>query len=365
MRKIILLFLIISFLYSSNSFAIKLKDLAIIDGVRDNQLIGYGLVVGLNRTGDGNQVRFTVHSIINMLRRMGITVNVNENTIRVNNVAAVMVTATLTPLARAGTKIDAVVSSIGDASSLEGGTLLLTPLSGPDGEIYAVAQGPITVGGLNVMVPGMRFIKNHPTAGRVPNGALVEKEVPFALSEDNVILDFDHLSLNNIVKAKNSINKFFGEEVATINSPTTIQLKKPMNFANNFYEFLNSVMQIDIEPEASSKVVVDERTGTIVIGGDVRISTVAVSHGDLTISISSNVLVSQPAPFSYGQTAIVGQPQAQVNEEKAKLMVIPEGAQISDLVKALNAIGATPRDLISILQSIQAAGALQGELEVI
>lgn len=363
MKKAILTLFILMFLPFNNAFAIKLKDLTKIDGIRDNQLIGYGLVVGLNGTGDGDQTEFTVHTIVNMLDRMGITVN--ENAVRVDNVAAVMVTATLTPMARPGTKIDVIVSSIGDADSLEGGTLLLTPLSGPDGEVYAVAQGPVTVGGLNVRIPGVRLIENHPTVGRIPNGALVEKEVPVSLSENNVTLNFENLSLNNIVKAKNSINNFFGEEVASISSPTTIQLKTPINYKNNFYDFLNAVMQINIQPEASSKVVVDERTGTIVIGGDVRISTVAVSHGDLTISISTNVLVSQPAPFTYGQTAIVGQPQAQVNEEEAKLMVIPEGAQITDLVKALNAIGATPRDLISILQSIQAAGALQGELEVI
>ena len=360
-RCCVILFLLIFFL--NTSFAIKLKDLTNIKGIRDNQLIGYGLVVGLNGTGDGDQTEFTVHTLVNMLDRMGITVD--ENAVRVDNVAAVMVTATLTPFAKTGSKLDAVVSSIGDADSLEGGTLLLTPLSGPDGEVYAAAQGPITVGGLNVRVPGVNIIENHPTVGRIPNGALVEKEVPFELSEDEVTIDFENLSLNNIVKAKNSINKFFGEEIAYINSPTTLQLKKPMNYENSFYDFLNTVMQINIEPEPSSKVVVDERTGTIVIGSDVRISTVAVSHGDLTIRISTNVLVSQPAPFSYGQSIVVGVPEAEVEEEEGKLMVIPEGAQITDLVKALNAIGATPRDLISILQSIQAAGALQGKLEVI
>ena len=362
MKKYIITICILIFCLN-NAFAIKLKNLTNIKGVRDNQLIGYGLVVGLNGTGDGDQTEFTVHTLVNMLDRMGITVN--ENAVRVDNVAAVMVTATLTPFAKAGSKLDVLVSSIGDADSLEGGTLLLTPLSGPDGEVYAVAQGPITVGGLNVRVPGVNIIKNHPTAGRIPSGALVEKEVPFTLSENDVILDFENLSLNNIVKAKNSINNFFGEEIAYINSPTTIQLKRPMNFENNFYDFLNAVMQIDIEPEASSKVVVDERTGTIVIGSDVRISTVAISHGDLTIKISTNVLVSQPAPFSYGQSIVVGQPEVEVEEEEGKLMVLPEGAQISDLVKAINAIGATPRDLISILQSIHAAGALQGQLEVI
>jgi flagellar P-ring protein precursor FlgI len=362
MKKYLIIIFILIFCLN-NVFAIKLKNLTNIKGVRDNQLIGYGLVVGLNGTGDGDQTEFTVHTLVNMLDRMGITVD--ENAVRVDNVAAVMVTATMTPFAKAGSKLDVLVSSIGDADSLEGGTLLLTPLSGPDGEVYAVAQGPITVGGLNVRVPGVNIIKNHPTAGRIPSGALVEKEVPFTLSENDVILDFENLSLNNIVKAKNSINNFFGEEIAYINSPTTIQLKKPMNFENNFYDFLNAVMQIDIEPEASSKVVVDERTGTIVMGSDVRISTVAISHGDLTIKISTNVLVSQPAPFSYGQSIVVGQPEAEVEEEEGKLMVLPEGAQISDLVKGLNAIGATPRDLISILQSIQAAGALQGQLEVI
>jgi flagellar P-ring protein precursor FlgI len=231
--------------------------------------------------------------------------------------------------------------------------------------VYAVAQGPITVGGLNINIRGARITKNHATAGRIPNGAIVEKEVPFDLPMDQASLTFENISLNNLVKAKNKINDFFGEEVATISSPTTIELLPPLSYKNNFYDFMNAALQLDIDPEASSKIVVDERTGTVVIGADVRITTVAVSHGDLTIAISSNVLVSQPAPFTYGQTTIVQQPNIQVNEEEGKLMVLPEGAQISDLVKALNSIGATPRDLIAILQSIQAAGALQGTLEVI
>ncbi|MDY6821781.1 MAG: flagellar basal body P-ring protein FlgI [Deferribacterota bacterium] len=362
MKRLVILFF--AFLIISNQlYAVKLKDLAKIRGVRDNQLIGYGLVVGLNGTGDQDQTEFTVHTLTNMLDRMGITVD--EDDVRVDNVAAVMVTAKLTPFAKVGTKIDTVVSSIGDADSLEGGTLLLTPLSAPDGEVYAVAQGPITVGGLNINIRGANVRENHPTVGRIPNGAIVEKEVPYDLPKDNVIISFEKLSLNNIVKAKNAINKFFGEEIASIDSPTTISLNTPVNYKNNFYDFLDAAMRIDIEPEPSSKVVVDERTGTIVLGSDVRITTVAVAHGDLTIRISSNVLVSQPAPFSGGQTVVVGQPQVEVEEEEGKLMVIPEGAQISDLVKALNAIGATPRDLISILQSIDAAGALQGELEVI
>ena len=363
-KKLTLLFLIYFLLSCSFLHAMKLKDLASINGIRDNQLIGYGLVVGLNGTGDRSGTEFTIHSLVNMLDRMGITVD--ENNVRVDNVAAVMVTAKLSPFARSGSKMDVVVSSIGDANSLEGGTLLLTPMSAPNGEVYAVAQGPVSVGGRNVAARGTRIIDNHPTVGRIPNGAMVEKEITFGLHQNDIIeLAFSELSISNIVRAKNVINDFFKEQVAYISSPSTISIKPSVNYINSFYEFMNAVLQLEIQPEASSRVVVDERTGTVVVGSDVRVSTVAISHGDLTIKITSTTAVVQPPPFTSGGTAIVGGQDIEVVEEDSKLMVLPEGVMISDLVKALNALGATPRDLIAILQSIKAAGALQGELEVI
>ncbi|UOD35260.1 flagellar basal body P-ring protein FlgI [Deferribacteraceae bacterium V6Fe1] len=356
---IIMMLLTASFLEAS----VKIRDIATIDGIRDNQLIGYGLVVGLNGTGDKSGTEFTIQSLVNMLDRMGITVD--KAKVSVKNVAAVMVTAKLSPFAGTGTKVDVVVSSIGDAKSLEGGTLLLTPLSAPNGQIYAVAQGPISVGGMNVSAGGAGAVKNHPTVGRIPNGALIEKEIPFNLSSDYLSLSFSNLSISNIVQAKNTINRYFGEDIAVIANPTTIKIIVPQEFKNNYYEFVNKVISLEIQPETFAKVVVDERTGTIVMGSDVRISTVAVSHGNLTIKITNTVEVSQPAPFSEGQTVVTNNQEVQVEEEDAKLMMIPEGVKISDLVKALNAIKVSPRDLIAVLQAIKAAGALQGELEVI
>jgi flagellar P-ring protein precursor FlgI len=362
MKKFIIL--IILFLFESVSIAgIKIRDMATIEGVRDNQLIGYGLVVGLNGTGDKSGTEFTIQSLVNMLDRMGITVD--KAKVKVKNVAAVMVTAKLSPFAAAGSKLDVVVSSIGDAKSLEGGTLLLTPLSAPNGQIYAVAQGPISVGGMNVSAGGAGAVKNHPTVGRIPNGALIEKEIPFNLSNEYLTLSFNNLSISNIVKAKNLINKYFDEEVAAIVNPTTVKVVVPEQYRDNYYEFVDKILGLEIQPETFAKVVVDERTGTIVMGSDVRISTVAVSHGNLTIKITNTVEVSQPAPLSEGQTVVTNNQEIQIEEEDAKLMMIPEGVRISDLVKALNAIKVSPRDLIAVLQAIRAAGALQGELEVI
>ncbi|MGA1863333.1 flagellar basal body P-ring protein FlgI [Deferribacter thermophilus] len=362
MRK--LFYLLFCLLFAVNSFAyVKIRDIAKVDGIRDNQLIGYGLVVGLNGTGDKSGTEFTIQSLVNMLDRMGITVD--KNKVKVKNVAAVMVTAKLPPFAKEGTRIDVTVSSIGDAKSLEGGTLLMTPLSGPDGKIYAVAQGPLSVGGMNVSSGGGGTVKNHPTVGRIPNGALIEREVPFSLDKNFIVLDFERDSLTDLVKAKNAINRFFKKEIAFADTPKTIKIMIPDGYKDRFYDFLATIMNIEIDPEPSSKVVVDERTGTIVMGSDVRISTVAVSHGNLTIKITNTVEISQPAPLSQGKTVVTTNQNTEVKEEEAKLMVIPEGVRISDLVKALNSLGVTPRDLIAILQAIKAAGALQGDLEVI
>lgn len=341
---------------------VKIRDLAQVEGIRDNQLFGYGLVVGLNGSGDKNNTEFTVQSLTNMLDRMGITVS--QNDVKVKNVAAVMVTAKLPPFAKSGNKIDITVSSIGDAKSLEGGTLLLTPLSAANGQIYAVAQGPLSVGGMNVSAAGAGVTKNHPTVGVIPNGAIVEKEVPFDLAKDSFSLAFSTLGVADIVQAKSAINSFIGYPVATITTPTSIKIEVPQEYRENFYDFMSSLLNIEVQPETFARVVVDERTGTIVMGSDVRISTVAVAHGNLTITITNQVEISQPNPLSLGQTVTAENTQVNVAEEKSKLMIVPEGVTISDLVKALNAIGVTPRDLISILQAIKAAGALHADLEV-
>lgn len=357
-------FIVIILLIGINANAgTKIRDLAKVEGIRDNQLVGYGIVVGLNGTGDKTQQTiFTTQSLTNMLDRMGVAVD--KNRVKVKNVAAVLVTAKLPPFAKPGTKMDVVVSSIGDAKSLEGGTLILTPLAAPNGQFYASAQGPISVGGSNVQTTGAATIKNHPTVGRIPNGALVEKEVNFNLKEDTVTLTFKDVSISNVVKAKNVINKVFND-CAHIKDPSTVVVSVPEDYKDRYYEFMDRILNLEIESEAFAKVIVDERTGTVVMGSDVRISTVAIAHGNLTIKITSSPQVSQPTEFSRGQTVVTPQADVKVEEEKANLIVLPQGVRISDLVKGLNSIGVTPRDMIAILQAIKSAGALQGELEVI
>jgi flagellar P-ring protein precursor FlgI len=360
MRRI-LITLIIALIANTSFAMVKIRDISNVEGIRDNQLIGYGLIVGLNGTGDKSGTDFTVQSLVNMIDRMGITVNKDD--VSVKNVAAVMVTAKLPPYARPGTMVDVVVSSVGDAKSLEGGTLLMTPLSAANGQVYAVAQGPISVGGMNVSAAGAGAIKNHPTVGMIPNGGIVEQEVPFNMDENEIVLTFKHRNLTDLVKAKDAINGVTGLSVAKITSPSTMEVAVPENQKNNFYVYLDKILSTEIEPTNLARVVVDERTGTIVMGADVRLNTVAVSHGNLTITINSTVQVQDPNFLGDGgQTT--QETQITVQEENAKLMVVPEGVSISDLVKALNSIGVTPRDLISILQAIKSAGALHGELQV-
>jgi flagellar P-ring protein precursor FlgI len=353
---------ILIFLMANVSFAmVKIRDISNVEGIRDNQLIGYGLVVGLNGTGDKSGTDFTIQSLVNMMERMGITVSKDD--VSVKNVAAVMVTTKLPPYSKSGTMLDVVVSSVGDAKSLEGGTLLMTPLSAANGQVYAVAQGPLSVGGMNVSAAGAGAIKNHPTVGMIPNGAIVEQEIPFAMNESEIILTFRQRNLTDLVKAKNAINKKVGVEVASITSPSTLEVNVPANFRNDYYVYLDTVLSTQIEPTNLARVVVDERTGTIVMGADVRLNTVAVSHGNLTINIRSTVEVQNPDFLGDGGGETT-ETEITVQEEDAQLMIVPEGVSISDLVKALNSIGVTPRDLISILQAIKAAGALHGELQV-
>ena len=371
MVRTVLLTLLIA-VFAQSAFAlVKIRDISNVEGIRDNQLIGYGLVVGLNGTGDKSGTEFTVQSLVNMMERMGITVD--KNAVKVKNVAAVMVTAKLMPFSNSGSKMDVIVSSVGDAKSLEGGTLLMTPLSAANGQVYAVAQGPVSVGGMNVAAAGAGTIKNHPTVGMIPNGAIVEREVPYNMDESNIVLNFKNGSVSDMVKAKNAINDRVGSNVAKITSPSTLEVIVPRAQMDNFYVFMDNVLSAEIEPTNLAKVVVDERTGTIVMGADVRINTVAVSHGNLTININSTVEVNQNQNFvgnqggqnnNNNQQGQQQQQQITVTEENAKLMVVPEGVAISDLVKALNSIGVTPRDLISILQAIKSAGALHGELQV-
>jgi flagellar P-ring protein precursor FlgI len=347
-------------------YGARVKELAAIKGIRTNQLAGYGLVVGLNGTGDKSSTRFTIQSLVNMLERLGI--NVDKSLVKVKNVAAVMVTANMPPFARVGSKIDVLVSSVGDAQSLVGGTLLLTPLRGVDGNTYAISQGPVSVGGVGASgASGSSVAKNHLLAARIANGATVEREIPVKLMDKkSLTLTLLNPDFTTALRVSEAINTAMGQAVSTAVDSGTLRLDVPDAFVGKVPEFLATVESLQVEPDAVAKVVVNEKTGTVVIGQKVRISTVAISHGNLSITIKESFNVSQPLPFSRGgQTVVTPETDVEINELEKKLMVVDGGSTIGALVKALNAIGVTPRDLISIFQSIKAAGALQAELEII
>ena len=356
---------VIVFLAISTAHAIRIKDLASFEGVRDNQLMGYGLVVGLNGTGDSDQTRIQTQSVVNVLERMGITTSVND--IKVKNVAAVMVTATLPPFAKQGNHLDVLVSSLGDAKSIAGGTLLMAPLKGADNQIYAVAQGSILTNSFAFGGQGATAQKNHPTAGRVPNGALVERELPNTLAGKSVLnLNLNVADFTTASRIVTVVNDKFKSAVAASSDPGSVTLTIPEAYANRAVEFVASLERLEVKPDLLAKVVLNERTGTIVMGENVRISTVAVTHGNLSLVIKETPLVSQPAPFSKtGETKVVPRTDLKVEEENRRLLVLQEGASIGDVVRALNQLGVTPRDLISIIQAVKAAGALQAELSII
>ncbi len=347
------------------AFAARIKDVARFMGVRPNALFGYGLVIGLNGTGDNNKTQFTTSTLANFLDRMGI--HVEPDSIKVKNVAAVMVTAKLPPFARIGTKLDVQVSSIGDAKSLEGGTLLMTPLQGPDGQVYAVAQGPVSTGGFSASgASGSSVQKNHPTVGFISQGAVVEQEfsVPFdGLDRLDLVLNAPDFTTAD--HAARKINLALGGHYAKAVDATTVQLDVPPSYRSDIVGLISQVETLDISPDTPAKVVINERTGTIVLGENVRISPVAVAHGNLTVQISEQPAVSQPLPFSQGRTVVTPQSTVQVQEGKGTLNVLSGGTTIGEVIKGLNAIGATPRDIITILQAIKAAGALHAELEII
>lgn len=344
--------------------ATRIKDIASIDGVRENQLVGYGLVVGLNGTGDSDQARVQTQSLVNALERMGITISRGDLTVK--NVAAVMVTATLPPFARQGNRIDILVSSIGDAKSLAGGTLLMTPLKGGDGEVYAVAQGPVVTNAFSYGGQGGSAQKNHPTSGRVPEGGLVEREIPFSLhGRDEMRLNLHRPDFTTAARIVAAVEERFPGLSVSSRDPGSVTIPVPPGYRERLVEFIAEVERLDVRPDSAATVVVNERTGTIVMGEEVRISTVAVSHGSLTLLIREAPKVSQPAPLGKGETTTVPRTDIRVREETGGLATVKEGASIGDVVRALNALGVAPRDLIGILQAIRAAGALQGELKVI
>lgn len=346
--------------------AARVKDIASVKGVRGNQLIGYGLVVGLNGTGDREQTEFTVQSLSSMLARMGIGVDAEE--VQVRNVAAVMVTAELAPFSRTGSTLDAIVSSIGDATSLEGGTLVMTPLFGADGTVYAIAQGALSVGGFAAGGgAGSSVQKNHPTVGRLANGATVERELEFSIDDQrSFLIALDEADFTTAMRITSAINFHFGSEVASATDPGTVSVDLPETHLDRVVPFMAELEAIEVVPDRLARVVLNERTGTVVMGAEVRISKVAVSHGNLSVTISAQNDVSQPTAFSEGgQTARIRNESVEAVEDPSRLVVLPGSVTIETLVLGLNAMGVTPRDLISILQAIKAAGALSADLELI
>ena len=348
--------------------ASRIKDMVTVEGVRDNQLVGYGLVVGLNGTGDTLQnIPFTRQTIEAMLERMGINTR-DAAQMRTENVAAVMVTANLPPFARQGTRIDIVASTLGDADNLQGGTLLVTPLYGADGEVYAVAQGSISVAGFSAEGDAASVTQGVPTAGRIANGAIVERQVPFEFAD----LEIVHLSLNNpdfttSRRIATAINLAMGEPIARPLDAATVRLSRPADPEVALIDLITDIEQIAVEPDQRARVVIDQSSGIIVMGNNVKLSTVAIAQGNLTIRITETPQVSQPAPFSQqGQTAIVPRTEIEVDTGAEKrLAILDTGVTLQDLVDGLNALGIGPRDMISILQAIKASGAMQAELEVL
>ena len=344
----------------------RLKDLVSIEGVRDNQLVGYGLVVGLNGTGDKQQTLFSPQSLTNLLARMGI--QVSPTAMLVKNTAAVLVTADLPPFAQPGIRIDISVAAIGDSTNLRGGVLILTPMKGPDGQVYAAGQGSVVTGGFVAGRGGTSQTVNHPTAGRIPNGAIVEKLAPSVEPGGRIKLQLRQADYTTAARISIAINKKFGidgAEPARAENSALVSVDTPAVYKTNVVEFLGEIENLTVEADRPARIVINERTGTIVMGKDVRIAPVAILHGTLTVEIQTILNTSQPEALSSGQTTVTPQTTVTAKEEKARNVVLKQGASVEELVRALTAIGSTPRDIIAILQGVKAAGALEAELEVI
>ena len=373
------------FVLSNFAHATRIKDLAEIKGVRENQLVGYGLIVGLDGTGDGKDSKFTFQSLASMLERMGVTVNAKDIE-KADNVAAVMVTADLPAFAKVGTRIDVTVSSIGNASSLTAGTLLISPLKGADGKVYAVAQGPVSTDAFSVSGKAAKVSKNFPTVARIVNGAIIENEIPYDfLNKGTFSLTLPKPDFTNAARVAETINAALKESVARTLDAGTIEIEVPKEYFGRTVQLVAMIEQLDVTPDKSSMVVFNERTGTVVIGENVRIATVAIAHGNLSIEIKETADVSQPMPFAPGgsgnsgpmesrdgsaivaqggNTAITYDTGIGVKEEKSKLFLVKSTVTISEVVRALNALGVTPRDLMAIFQALKVAGALHATLEV-
>ncbi len=366
----IIITLLCGFLFSSvlNS-EVRVKDIATIRGLSSVKLVGYSLVVGLDGTGDGRRSLFTQQSLKNMLYRFGLTMNDDRMTTK--NVAAVMVTATLSPFAKRGSNVDVVVSSMGDAKSLEGGTLLLTSLTGQDGLVYGNAQGSISIGGVNIETAGgERYRKNYTLVGRVPNGATVEREISLSLGAGGILeLLLREPDFTTAVRIADAVDNTFGGTIANALDAATISITIPQQYndAGQLVRMIAQLEAIEVIPDQIARVVINERTGTVVVGGNVRLSTAAVSQGDLTVKISAIPIISQPQAFSQGETVVVPQTMTTVTEregDQPTVMVLNEPASVSDLADALNALKVSPREIISIFQALKEAGALQAELVI-
>jgi flagellar P-ring protein precursor FlgI len=345
--------------------ASRIKDIGHFSGVRSNSLIGYGLVIGLNKTGDKQQTFFTQQTLVNMLQRFGLTLN--SPSMRVQNIAAVMVTAELDAFERAGSRLDVTVSSIGDATSLQGGVLLQTPLQGPDGNIYAVAQGPLVLGGYSASTTGQSVTVNHPTVGRIPNGGTVEREVASGLPQavESMELVLDRADFTNVKRVADALNTSFGSAIASPLDGRSVRLSVPADYKQHIVDFIAAVESVTVDTDAKARVVVNERTGTVIIGSDVIISPVSIAHGNLSIQIETTYQASQPQPFSTGgNTVVLPEPKLTAQEQKSNFVTLGKGATVEDLIRALNALGVTPRDTIAILEALKGAGALQAELEI-
>jgi flagellar P-ring protein precursor FlgI len=342
----------------------RIKDLANIEGVRQNQLIGYGLVVGLNGTGDTlNNIPFTKQSLQAMLERMG--VNIRGANIRTGNVAAVMVTGNLPAFSTQGTRMDVTVSALGDSKNLQGGTLLVTPLLGADGNVYAVAQGSLAIGGFAAEGEASKIVRGVPTVGRISNGAIIEREIDFALNRlPNVRLALRNADFTTAKRIAAAVNDFLGNKTAEPVDPSTVLLNVPKEFKGNVVALLTEIEQLQVEPDISAKIVIDERSGIIVMGRDVRVATVAIAQGNLTITVSESRQVSQPNPLSRGRTVVTPRSRVGVQEDGKQLAVVKDGVSLQQLVDGLNALGIGPRDMIAILQAVKAAGAIQADIEV-
>jgi flagellar P-ring protein precursor FlgI len=358
------------FFLLSSAEAARIKDLSGIKGVRSNQLIGLGLVIGLTGTGDSaTNVFFSIQTIVSMLKKMGVTVpTVEIDQLKFKNIATVIVTASLPPFARQGDKIDVTVSSLGDAKSLQGGTLLMTLLKGPDSKTYAVAQGPLSIGGFSVSGGGRGVQKNHLTVGRIADGALIEKEIKYNFNgKSEIILALKETDFTTASRIAKAINNSLKDEVASMIDGRTVRVKVPEFYKNNTSSFVTKIESLEVAPDSEAKVIIDERTGTVVMGENVRISAVAVAHGSLFVQIKEEPIVSQPPSFApeSAETVVLPRTRISVGEGQDKLLVIPKSVSLGDVVQGLNSIGVTPRDLIAILQAIKASGALHARLELI